>query len=138
MFSVIDNHYLLIGVAISLAVAAAVAVHLSTSSKARRVIRGRSPLSAAEFGALFETEAEAALAPVIRDRLRAYIPVDPALVLPDDKLCEDLQLAVVDGLDANAFMMDIERVVGTKIPDRDAQAMFTLRDIVSYVAVRKQ
>jgi acyl carrier protein len=138
MFSGIDSHYLLIGVAISLAVAAAVAVHLSTRSKARRVIRGRSPLSATEFGALFKTEAEAALAPVIRDRLRAYIPVDPALVLPDDKLCEELQLAVVDGLDANAFMMDIERAVGTKIPDRDAQAMFTLRDIVSYVAARKQ
>ena len=137
MFSDVASHYLLIGVAISLAVAVAVAVHLTTRSKARRAIRGRPALTAAEFGALFETEAEAALAPVIRDRLRAYIPVDPALVLPDDKLCEELQLAVVDGLDANEFIMDVERAVGTKIPDRDAQAMFTLRDIVSYVAARK-
>ena len=137
MFSGIESHYLLIGVAISLAVAAAVAVHLTTRSKARRVIRSRAPLSAAEFGALFATEAEAALAPVIRDRLRAYIPVDPAFVLPDDKLCEELQLAVADGLDANEFIVDVERAVGTKIPDRDAQTMFTLRDIVSYLAARK-
>jgi acyl carrier protein len=78
------------------------------------------------------------LAPVIRDRLRRYVPVDPALVRPDDKLCEDLQLAAVDGLDANAFVIEVENVTGVKIPDQDAARMFTLRDIISYVAARNK
>jgi acyl carrier protein len=93
-------------------------------------------LGPAEFGALFKTEREAALAPVIRDRLRAYIPIDPALVRPDDKLCAELQLAVFDGLDANAFVAEVEKAVGVKIPDQEAEKMFTLRDIVSYLAAR--
>ena len=108
-----------------------------TRCKARRVVRDRSPLSATEFGELFKTKQEAALAPMIRDRLRGYIPIDPALVRPDDKLCEELQLAVVDGLDANAFVADVGKAVGVKIPDREAERMLTLRDIVSYVAARK-
>ena len=80
----------------------------------------------AEFGGLFKTASEAALAPVVRDRLRAYIPVDPALVRPDDRLCEELQLAVIDGLDAKAFVADVEKAVGVKIPAQEAEKMLTL------------
>ena len=133
-----ESQYILIAAGIAVAVVAAGAVHVSTRSKARRVVRGRSPLGPAEFGGLFETEREAALAPVVRDRLREYIPVDPALVRPDDKLCDELQLAVVDGLDANAFVAEVEKAVGVKIPGQDAEKMFTLRDIVAYIAARKQ
>jgi len=133
----LDTNHLLIEALIALSVAGAVCVHISKRRKARRVVRGRSPLSAAEFAALFATEAQAALAPLIRDRLRAYIPVDPALVRPDDRLCEELQLAAMDGLDANAFVAEVEKAVGTKIPNKDAESMFTLRDIVSYVAACK-
>ena len=138
MFTGVETHHLLIGAVIALAVAAAASLHISTQSKARRVVRGRSPLTAAEFAALFPNVAEAALAPAIRDRLRAYIPVHPALVHPDDKLCEDLQLAAIDGLDANAFLADVAKAVGMTISDWDAQNMLTLRDIVSYVAEHKQ
>jgi len=138
MFSSVDNHQLLVGAGIALAIAAVLAAHIATRNKARRVVRGRSPLSPAEFSALFATEAEAALAPAIRDRLRAYIAVDPALVYPDDKLCAELRLAVLDGLDANAFVAEVEKAAGTKIPDPDAQRMATLRDIVSYVAAHKR
>lgn len=95
-------------------------------------------MGAAEFAGLFKTEREAALAPVVRDRLRGYIPVDPSLVRPDDRLCEELQLAVVDGLDANAFVADIEKAVGVKIPAQEAEKMLTLRDIVSYLAAQRQ
>jgi len=135
---VLESQHILIAAGIAIAFAAVWAMHVSIRSKARRVVRGRSPLGPAEFGALFGSEREAALAPVLRDRLRAYIPVDPALVRPDDKLCDELQLAVVDGLDANAFVAEVEKVVGVKIPDQDAQKMITLRDIVAYVAARKQ
>ena len=104
--------------------------------KARRFVHGRAPLDAAEFGRLFSTIGEGALAPVIRDRLRGYIAVDPALVRPDDKLREDLQLAVLDGLDADAFVADIEKTVGVKIPNKEAESMRTLRDIVICVAAQ--
>jgi acyl carrier protein len=133
-----ESHHILIAASIAVAVGGAWAVHVSTRSKARRIVRGRSPLGPAEFGGLFKTEREAALAPVVRDRLRAYIPVDPALVRPDDRLCEELQLAVIDGLDANAFVADVEKAVGVKIPAQEAEKMLTLRDIVSFVAARKQ
>ena len=137
MFSSLNSQQLFVWGGIALAVAAVLAAHATSRIRARRVVRGRSPLSAAEFSALFTTEAQAALGPIIRDCLRAYVPVKPALVRPDDKLCQELQLAVFDGIDANEFLGEVEKLVGVKIPDDDAQRMFTLRDIVSYVAARK-
>jgi acyl carrier protein len=122
--------------AIAVALVGSLALHFAIRNRAARVVSGRSPLEAEQFAALFHTERERALAPAIRDRLRRYVPVDPARVRPDDKLCEDLQLAAVDGLDANAFVREVEQVAGVKIPDHDAARMFTLRDIISYVAAR--
>lgn len=133
-----ESNRILIAAGIAAAVVGVWAVHWLTRSKARRVVQNRSPLGAAEFSGLFATEQEAALAPIIRDRLREYIAVDPTLVRPDDKLCEELQLGVVDGLDANAFVADVEKAVGVRIPDQAAERMLTLRDIVSYVAARRQ
>ena len=123
-------------VAIAVAVAVSLGLHLLIRKRASWVVTGRSPLGTQQFAALFQTEKEKALAPAIRDRLRRYIPVDPALVRPDDKLCEDLQLAAVDGLDTNAFVLEVEKLAGVKIPEQDAARMLTLRDIVSYVAAR--
>ena len=119
-----------------MAAVGSLAVHLLLRKGASRHVSGRLPLRADEFAAMFHTEAERAVAPAVRDKLRHYIPVDPALVLPDDKLCEDLKLAAVDGLDANAFVAEVEQLVGVKISERDAAQMYTLRDIVSYVAAR--
>ena len=114
--------------------AAAIARELYVRSKSQRVVKGRVALSAPEFAALFPDPNEAVVAPLVRDQLRSYISVDPALVLPDDKLCADLQLARIDGLEANCFVADVERATATKIPDEAAEQMATLRDIVRYVA----
>ena len=130
----LEAGHALIATGIAIAIAAAGLAHLRSRGKARRVVRGRPPLSASEFSALFETGAQAAWAPVVRDRLRRYIPVDPALVRPDDRLCDELQLAALDGLDANVFVAEVEKLAGIKIPAHDAQRILTLRDIVTYVA----
>jgi acyl carrier protein len=130
-----ETNYIVVA-AIAVAVVASLAMHFSIRRRASRVVNGRSPLSEKQFAALFQTERERALAPAVRDQLRRYIPVDPALVLPDDRLCQDLQLAAVDGLDANAFVLDVEKFAGVKIPEQDAARMLTLRDIISYVAAR--
>ena len=122
--------------AIVVALVGSLGLLFATRKRASRVVSGRVPLNAEQFAALFQTEKERALAPVVLDRLRRYVPVDPTLVRPDDKLCADLQLAAVDGLDANAFVMEVEKVAGVRIPDQEAARMFTLRDIISYVAKR--
>jgi hypothetical protein len=113
-------------------------LHHSVRHKARLTVRERTPLSDQEFAALFGLPAEAAIAPLIRGLLKRYIPVDPALVWPSDKLCADLQLAAIDGLEANAFVEDVERQLGVNIPDDVASKMLTLRDVVSYVASHRQ
>lgn len=130
MFSSLDTQYVILGGGIAVALAAVLGAHILSRNRARYVVRVRSPLSPAKFSGLFATDAEAALGPLVRDCLRGYIPVDPALVLPDDRLCED-------GIDANEFLIRVERFAGVKIPDREAQRMFTLRDIVSYLAARR-
>lgn len=116
----------------------AVATHLGLKRKASGVVSGRNHLSPAEFSALFHSPPERKWAPAIRDQLRSYIPVDPALVRPDDKLCAELQLAAIDGLDANGFVADVEKLTGVRIPDAEAERMLTLRDVISYVAAREQ
>ena len=129
------THLIVAGAA--LAAIAGLVLKLSIAKRARRALSGRTALPAEEFAALFDSEKERAVAVAIRDRLRRYIAVDPALVRPDDKLCEQLQLAAADGLDANQFVMEVEKIAGVKIPDVQAADMRTLRDIVSYVAARK-
>jgi acyl carrier protein len=124
--------------AVLVGVGLAVATHLGLKSKASRIVFGRNHLSAAEFSALFDSPEERKWATAIRDQLRSYIPVDPALVRPDDKLCAELQLAAMDGLDANAFVADVEKLTGVKIPDAEAERMLTLRDVISYVAARER
>jgi len=125
---------LLVAAIIALALIAAVAMRLSIRRKARRAVYARAALSSTQFAALFTDPKEAEVSVAIRDRLRDYISIDPALVRPDDKLCADLQLAAIDGLDANSFVAEVERVTKTDIPDEVAERMLTLRDIVSFVA----
>jgi acyl carrier protein len=118
-----------------LILAAVLAFHFVLRRRASRTVRSRSPLTAEQFAALFASDKECALAPAIRERLRRYITVDPARVLPDDELCKDLQLGAADGLDANEFVMDVESISGVKIPDADVAKMRTLRDVVCYAAI---
>ena len=110
--------------------------HFVVRRPAAAAVRSRAPLSAEQFAALFESERERALAAATRECLRRHIPVDVALVRPDDRLCEDLQLGAADGLDVNEFVIEVETMAGVKIPEKDAARMRTLREIVSYVAAR--
>ena len=138
MIDSLEFKHLLIGFFIVVSVAGGLAAHFLIRKKAGTTVAGRAALTAEEFAALFEDEKERQVAPLIRDRLRAYIPVNPALVRPDDKLCEELQLAVIDGLDANAFVRDVEKIANVAIPDNVAEKMYTLRDIISYAAAHKR
>jgi len=126
-----------LGLVVAVGLGASLVLHISNRRKAERCVADRRPLGNDDFSALFATPAEAEIAPQIRQLLKGYIPVPPELVHPDDKLCRELGLAAVDGLDANSFVADVQRAVGVSIPDAAGANMFTLRDIVSYVALRR-
>jgi acyl carrier protein len=125
--------FLVIATICALALCGTAVLLLAIRAKARRLARGRASLDAAAFSALFPSASEAAVAPVIRDLLKRYISIPPGLVRPDDRLCADLGLAAIDGLDANSYVRDVEEAVGVTIPDADAAQMITLRDVVTYV-----
>jgi acyl carrier protein len=137
MSDVHSTGFLVFALICALAVGGTAALSLSIRAKSRRHARNRAPLDDAAFSALFSSATDAAVAPVVRDLLKRYIPIAPGLVRPDDRLCADLGLAAIDGLDANSYVRDIERVVGVTIPDTDAQQMTTLRDIIRYVGAAK-
>lgn len=134
----IDPTYPFVGLVLVLGFAGAWAARRSSRNKARETVKGRAALTDAAFAALFTNKAEADLSLKVRELLKPYIPVDPALVRPDDKLCEDLQLAAMDGLDANAFLAEVEKVLTTTIPAEAAGEMLSIKDIVSYVAAHRQ
>jgi acyl carrier protein len=134
----VPGRHVILAAAVALAIALAVFAHVMLRRRARAFVRGRAPLDAAGFAALFPVEAEAAIAPVVRACLRGYVPVDLALVRPDDRLCEELQLAAADGLDADEFIMAVEKAVRVEIPDAIAQRMFTLRHVIAYVAAQRE
>jgi acyl carrier protein len=56
--------------------------------------------------------------------------VDYKGVLADDELVKDLQLAATDGLDANAYVRDLEKAFGVKIPEAESTRWRTLRHVV--------
>jgi acyl carrier protein len=119
-------------------VVGSLAVTRSERTKIRRRLGNRRALTDSEFHSLFPTAGDAAVALVVRNELKGYLQIPVELVHPDDKLCAELGLAAHDGLDANFFVRDVERVTGIKIPDVDAEKMYTLRDIVSYVSAKKE
>lgn len=107
-------------------------------SQRRRLLKklgSRRPLTDSEFCSLF-VMADAEVALTIRNQLKGYLIIPVELVYPDDKLCADVGLSLRDGLDANYFVRDVERATGTTIPDFEAEKLYTLRDIVSFVSGR--
>jgi hypothetical protein len=129
--------YLIFGVAGVVIVVGSIAVVRPQRAKIRQRLGNRRAISDTEFHSLFPSAADAEIALAVRNKLKGYLLIPVEMVHPDDKLCADLGLAAQDGLDANFFVRDVERATGTTIPDIDAEKMYTLRDIVSYVSARK-
>jgi acyl carrier protein len=128
--------YLILGIAGVVIVLGSVAVARSERAKIRQRLGNRHSIS--EFQSLFQSAADADIALSVRNKLKVYLRIPVDLVHPDDKLCADLGLAAQDGLDANFFVRDVERITGTKIPDIDAEKMYTIRDIASYISAKKK
>ena len=120
-----------------LGLAGAVALHLSMLQKARRLRVGRKPLSDEAFGLEFFPGPESRIAAKARAALARYIPGDSLRIHPDDELVRDLQLATVDGLDANAYLRDLEREFGVSILNAESVRWRSLRDVVTFLGKRR-
>jgi acyl carrier protein len=126
----VDPKVLLIGLIGGICVIASVLVQRSIKRKAQIAVAGRQALADDEFGNRFFSAERRVIAAEARRLLRPYIRVDYKVVLPDDELVKDLQLAAIDGLDANGYLEDLEKAFGVKIPDSDSTRWRTLRHIV--------
>jgi acyl carrier protein len=94
----------------------------------------RDSLDEEAFAALFDTEAQAAVAVKLHVLLARHWPLDSGKLRPDDRFAADLRLDEMDSLASNAFVMDIERELGVAIPDEVAEHLLTFRQVVAYVA----
>jgi acyl carrier protein len=133
MLSFEQFKYLVLGFAGTVIVGGLYAVTRSERAKVLKRVGDRHTTNDAEFSAFFSSAGEAEIAIVLRNQLRKYLLIPIDLVQPDDQLCADLGLGARDGLDANFFVMDVEKATRIKISDTKAAEMLTLRDIVSYV-----
>jgi acyl carrier protein len=119
---------------IAVGVFASIWVNRAVRKKAELVVGDRRMLSDEEFASQYFDADRRAIAIAARRLLKSYIPVDHRLVQPDDELVRDLQLATIDGLDANHYVRDLRKAFNVSIDDRDAANWRTLRDVVAGVA----
>ena len=106
--------------------------------RARRRLSTRPQVSAAAFARnhFGESEARGRLATEVYAILSHHLPYPLAGLSPDDTFIDDLRMDALDSLAAVEFVVEIEKQFGITIPDADAQAMRTLRDLVDYLEPR--
>jgi len=102
--------------------------------RALRHMRGRPSLTDVEFGRQFFTSDRQEIASRLRRILSRHIPVDVSQLHPGDKLVQDIRMDSLDSLSTVEFVFDVEREFGISIPNTAAEQMYTLQDVVEYVA----
>jgi acyl carrier protein len=121
--------------AIILAVIGVQLADWTTKRRARRHLAGRPTRSADEFGREFFPE-HAVVASRVRNILGKHLPIDLAALCPDDRPVQDLRMDDLDSMSTVEFVIDIEKEFGIEIPDSDAEALRTVREIVEYIVGR--
>jgi acyl carrier protein len=106
----------------------------SEKRRALRHMRGRPSLTDVEFGRQFFTSDRQEIASRLRQILSRHIAVDVSQLHPGDKLVRDIRMDSLDSLSTVEFVFDVEREFGISIPNTAAEQMYTLQDVVEYVA----
>ncbi len=107
---------------------------LSEKRRALRHMRGRPSLTDVEFGRQFFTSDRQQIASRLRQILSRHIAVDVSQLHPGDKLVQDIRMDSLDSLSIVEFVFDVEREFGISILNTAAEQMYTLQDVVEYVA----
>ena len=119
--------------AVALAVALALACARRGSVRRRFAVSmaGRTPLNAADFASLFPGAEGSAVA--VRQAVATAVPGDGRLMGPLDRICKDLMVDAMDGLNTNEIVVKLERRFSISIPDARASEVRTVQDLVDLV-----
>jgi acyl carrier protein len=123
-------------VIIAVLVALGGVVWLSERTVQRRVLKrmqSRPVRTPQEFGRDFFPMESASIAARVREILARHLSIDLSRLSAEDTFV-DLEIAELDSMATVGFVLDLEREFDIKIPDRDAERMKTLRDVVQYVS----
>jgi acyl carrier protein len=83
---------------------------------------------------LFQKAKEKFMFNEIKDVLVNAIHVDPALVTPEAKLREDLD---IDSLSAVELALELESAFNIRIEDEELVKLLTVQDVVNVVSAKK-
>ncbi len=130
-----------VGLIAAAAAASALGVWLHERSNRRRalaLLAGRPQLDSSAFGQRYfgQTDRRAALAAQTRELLAKHVPFKLDGLAPGDAFVADLRMDELDSLSTVEFLVDIEKQLGLKIPDADAQQIFTFGQLVEYLESR--
>lgn len=105
---------------------------------ARLRLSTRPQVSAADFARhhFGESEERARLATELYGILSHHLPYPLTGLRSDDTFIDDLRMDALDSLAAVEFVVEVEKRFGITIPDADAEAMRTVRDLVDYLEPR--
>jgi len=125
----------LLWIGLAVAIPAVVWQERSVRRRVGRRLADRPQRDAREFGLAYfgESERRSRLAARVVEILQEKVKVPLDGVHPDDRLMEDLALDELDSPGSEELLMGLEKEFGIRIPDADAQALHTLRDIVEYL-----
>ena len=102
-------------------------------ARVEAVISGRPSLTGEQFSTRFFDGPAIPIATRCHELFSEIYEYDATRVWPDDNLCEDLNFAAHDCLDAAEFLLAIEREFHIRFSQAETADMRTLRDIVQVV-----
>jgi len=110
----------------------------SNRRRAERLLAPRPQLDPASFGRAYfgESGPRAALAAQLREILARHVPFTLDGLAADDAFVKDLWMDELDSMSAVEFLLDIEEHFGIKVPDEDAEAIRTFRQLLDYLEHR--
>lgn len=110
--------------------------HYGKHRKINALLHGRTPLTDEDFASLFPSIMGGKVAISVRRHLKPWVAFDVRLIRPQDKLCGDLLLDALDGMDPEEFLTSIEKEWNVKLPDEEAQELLSIAELVDAVTRR--
>ncbi len=106
------------------------------TASVRDRLLSRPQLDPREFADYYFPEDQRSVAVFIRQELDSYVPLSLAGLHPDDRFIADLQLDFWDDLATVELVRHVEKHFRIKIPNSDAQKIFTIRELVVFVQMK--
>jgi acyl carrier protein len=106
------------------------------TASVRDRLSSRPQLDPQGFANYYFPENQRSVAVFIRREMDSYVPFSLAGLHPDDRFIADLQLDFWDDLAAAELVRHAEKHFRIKIPNSDAQKIFTIRELIVLVQMK--